>query len=199
MNTYSRLSRLSALLVSITISMFSTPAAAVNVSYDFDGTCQPGYDCGPLGVLDSAVTTVTGTLELDLQEPTVEQFWDKDNVLSYSFVFENFTIDNTNSTLSNSVVGNIPFTTSASAPFKIDDGFLIATYDLDNSVFLNIALGGVNLVQGSLSGCNFGSCQALALGDWTRTSIPVPPAVYLFGSGLLGLVGIARKKAAFSS
>jgi hypothetical protein len=30
----------------------------------------------------------------------------------------------------------------------------------------------------------------------TYTYVPVPPAVWLFGSGLLGLIGIARKKAA---
>ena len=28
----------------------------------------------------------------------------------------------------------------------------------------------------------------------TPTAVPVPPAVWLFGSGLLGLIGIARKK-----
>jgi hypothetical protein len=36
-------------------------------------------------------------------------------------------------------------------------------------------------------------------GTWTRfemTVVPVPAAVWLFGSGLLGLVGIARRKAA---
>jgi hypothetical protein len=27
-------------------------------------------------------------------------------------------------------------------------------------------------------------------------AVPIPPALYLFGSGLLGLIGIARKKAA---
>ena len=30
----------------------------------------------------------------------------------------------------------------------------------------------------------------------TVTAIPIPPAVWLFGSGLLGLVGIARRKKA---
>jgi hypothetical protein len=29
---------------------------------------------------------------------------------------------------------------------------------------------------------------------FTVSSIPIPPALYLFGSGLLGLIGIARKK-----
>jgi len=75
------------------------------------------------------------------------------------------------------------------------DGFLIARYDLDNSIFLNIDLGGLNLVQGSLTGCS-GSCQALALGTWARTSVvPVPAAAWLFGSGLLGLLGLTRRYA----
>lgn len=28
------------------------------------------------------------------------------------------------------------------------------------------------------------------------TSVPIPPALYLFGSGLLGLIGVARRRAA---
>ena len=31
-------------------------------------------------------------------------------------------------------------------------------------------------------------------GAWTV--VPIPPALYLFGSGLLGLVGVARRKRA---
>ena len=168
---------------------------AVNVTYDFAGTCaQADWDCGPLGVLGTAVGPVTGTLELSISEPTITQSWDSLDVLAYSFTFDNFTIDNTNSTLSNSLTGTVPFTTTASAPFSAGDGFLLARYNADNSVFLNITLGGVNLVQGSLAGCT-GSCQALAPGMWTRTSVvPVPAAVWLFGSGLIGLIGVARRK-----
>lgn len=39
----------------------------------------------------------------------------------------------------------------------------------------------------------------LMFGDWTSveiTAVPVPAAVWLFGSGLLGLVGMARRKKA---
>jgi len=32
--------------------------------------------------------------------------------------------------------------------------------------------------------------------DLTFSAVPIPPAIYLFGSGLIGLVGIARKRAA---
>ena len=183
------------------ILIISKTALAVNVSYDFTGTCQQAdWDCGPLGVLDSAVDAVTGSLTLNLLEPTVAQTWDKDTVLSYSFTFGNFTIDNTNSTLSNELrinnTGNIPFTTSATSPYTFGDGFLRAIYTPDPSVDLRLDIGGINLVQGSLGGCT-GTCQALALGSWTRTSVvPVPAAVWFFGSGLIGLIGVARRKKA---
>lgn len=40
--------------------------------------------------------------------------------------------------------------------------------------------------------------RSAAPGDWFRvitvSAVPVPPAVWLFGSGLLGLVGVARRK-----
>ena len=46
------------------------------------------------------------------------------------------------------------------------------------------------------------SWSASSPGDWTRmitafspAAVPVPAAVWLFGSGLLGLVGVARRKA----
>ena len=179
------------------ILIISKTVHAANITYDFSGTCQPGWDCGPVGVIDSAVGSVTGTLVLDLQEPAISQSWDKNNVLSYSFTFNNFTIDNTNSTLNNSFVGNIPFTTTLSSPFSFDDGFLFARYDADSNVFLNIG-DGLNLVQNGIPGCaSGGSCQTFTTGSWTRTSvIPVPAAVWLFGSGLIGLIGVARRKKA---
>jgi hypothetical protein len=36
-----------------------------------------------------------------------------------------------------------------------------------------------------------------AVRDGDVSSVPVPAAVWLFGSGLLGLIGIARRKKAF--
>ena len=40
------------------------------------------------------------------------------------------------------------------------------------------------------------SADFIGVGSFTGSLIPIPPAVWLFGSGLLGLVGIARRKAA---
>ncbi len=63
---------------------------------------------------------------------------------------------------------------------------VFAIYDFDNETFLAF-----------LSNAAGGSSQ---VGDGTFTNpgaavVPVPAAVWLFGSGLLGLVGVARRKA----
>jgi hypothetical protein len=190
-----RKSHLAGAVLAMFCGLVTSQAHAINVTYDFAGTCAE--DCGPLGVLTTAVDTVTGTLELDLSEPTIAQLWDASNVLTYSFTYDNFTIDNTNSTLTNfDTGGDIPFTTTATAPFSIGDAALKATYDVDSSVYLLINVSGLNLLQDSLL-CDGGSCQAVAAGSWTRTSvIPVPAAVWLFGSGFIGLIGVARRKKA---
>lgn len=58
-------------------------------------------------------------------------------------------------------------------------------------------VGGLNLsfeASSSLSpGTAFTSTQVLS-GDVINQPVPVPAAVWLFGSGLLGLVGVARRK-----
>ena len=185
-------------LLGAVLAMFcgfvSSQAHAINVTYDFAGTCAE--DCGPLGVLDTTVNTVTGTLELDLSEPTIAQLWDASNVLAYSFTYGNFTIDNTNSALENYDIGlATPFTTTATTPFSIGDNALLATFNEDDSVDLTIGVGGLVLIQANEI-CD-GTCQAIAAGTWTRTSvIPVPAAVWLFGSGFIGLIGVARRKKA---
>ena len=47
-------------------------------------------------------------------------------------------------------------------------------------------------VTGTLTGTSFWELSGTA----TPSAVPVPPAVWLFGSGLLGLVGAARRKKA---
>jgi len=51
----------------------------------------------------------------------------------------------------------------------------------------------------SVSDATFGSLVGSAFGDFTfaaASPVPVPAAVWLFGSGMLGLIGIARRKKA---
>ncbi len=52
-----------------------------------------------------------------------------------------------------------------------------------------------NVPQGDLSGWG-GTSYGLHLQGTIASSIPVPAAAWLFGSGLLGLIGIAKKKKA---
>ena len=59
------------------------------------------------------------------------------------------------------------------------------------------AIGGSPMADGPFAGfnANFDVTDMVVTGI-TVTSIPVPAAVWLFGSGLLGLVGVARRKKA---
>ena len=57
----------------------------------------------------------------------------------------------------------------------------------------------VNILSGTAASANFSvdTIFATAGGDFAQTAaVPVPAAVWLFGSGLLGLVGVARRKKA---
>ena len=51
-------------------------------------------------------------------------------------------------------------------------------------------IGGSPLRDGPFTGSNFN----FEITSLTVTSVPVPAAVWLFGSGLLGLIGVARRK-----
>jgi hypothetical protein len=70
--------------------------------------------------------------------------------------------------------------------------FTLQLADGDTGVIGDIT-GGSNTVQGNVF--NAGADLLLAAdGNVTLQAVPVPAAVWLFGSGLLGLVGIARRR-----
>jgi len=62
--------------------------------------------------------------------------------------------------------------------------------------FVDDGIGGSPLIDGPFVGLNvnfdIGSGHSLTLTN--ISSVPVPAAVWLFGSGLLGLIGVARRK-----
>jgi hypothetical protein len=72
------------------------------------------------------------------------------------------------------------------------------TWDInvgDKTVNFYIDLAGTNLL-GSDIAVHWGMTCANDVIEGVAPAVPVPAAVWLFGSGLLGLVGVARRKAA---
>ena len=100
---------------------------------------------------------------------------------------------------------------SANGSMKISSGSVFDTpwgvASVDYS--LNISDVIVAPVSGNVFGIAFGDGIDVSLtvnptttftmngvGSFDVTLVPIPPAIWLFGSGFLGLIGIARKKAA---
>ena len=88
-------------------------------------------------------------------------------------------------------------------PFTID--FISSAGDMltvDGNDIQTIGFGwtGITSVIMSVndaSGCIIDTCRHNALIDNVQlSSVPIPPAIWLFGSGLLGLIGISRRKKA---
>ena len=72
--------------------------------------------------------------------------------------------------------------------------FTLQITNLTNAAFLAGITDNANSVNGTTIG---GDDLLLAAdGNLALQAVPVPPAVWLFGSGLIGLVGIARRKKA---
>lgn len=69
---------------------------------------------------------------------------------------------------------------------------LLATININGDMLVDFTgySGVTSLIINDLASTGFG----FAYGDFSFTPVPVPAAVWLFGSGLLGLVGIARRK-----
>lgn len=75
-------------------------------------------------------------------------------------------------------------------------GFLNAGVSFDVgtfSMFSQISGPGTSAINDFAASLDIG--PVTSIGTWTV--VPVPAAAWLFGSGLLGLIGIARKKVAF--
>ncbi|MGD8573001.1 MAG: VPLPA-CTERM sorting domain-containing protein, partial [Gammaproteobacteria bacterium] len=87
--------------------------------------------------------------------------------------------------------GNAPF--SATAGVNESQNF----YMLSNSASLALSFGRAAQVNQEqyLAGGNPGTWTLDSEGVLTYSAVPLPPAVWLLGSALLGLVGVARRKA----
>ncbi|RDH86144.1 MAG: hypothetical protein DIZ80_01355 [endosymbiont of Galathealinum brachiosum] len=74
----------------------------------------------------------------------------------------------------------------------------VATSTLDTdgaSIIGDDGIGGSSMDNGPFSGFNMNfDMTSVTMTDYTPSAVPVPAAIWLFGSGLVGLVGFARRK-----
>lgn len=127
----------------------------------------------------SVLQTLAGTSTAPGTSYTISFDWNRD--------FQPGDVGNVTVTFGSNVIGSFdPFATS---PGTFSAGGLLASgastdFSLD---FSSTAFDG-----------NLGNTDRIYVTNFaiTETVVPVPAAVWLFGSGLLGLIGIARRKAA---
>jgi hypothetical protein len=78
--------------------------------------------------------------------------------------------------------------------YSLDNGISWSTATTNGSATATLVLGGSNQVDFKAAGNTID--DHFYIRNANVTVVPIPAAVWLFGSGLLGLVGIARSKAA---
>ena len=172
-------SRLLSTLFCLLCIMGGTANAAI-VQFDFIGITK---NCVVLPTCENAVpigTSVTGSLFID--------FGSEDGIgdgftISDEFGGSSITLSNTLGTTYDIITGLQGNTSSSLGELSS------LILQIDNSAGDRIQMG-VTGGSGTLPGIGYQFD-----GTWTRvTAVPIPAAVWLFGSGLLGLVGIARRK-----
>jgi hypothetical protein len=111
----------------------------------------------------------------------------------FAFSFDNISV---NQPLNNNDGALHAWTANASALLGPGEGFFSATniaIEIQNNLSATSTLAGeLAFIEKDLEA---GVVQ-LTVGPPAPPAVPVPPAVWLFGSGLLGLIGIARRKKA---
>lgn len=114
----------------------------------------------------------------------------------------NFTISAPSFTLTSSTVQNLGYGPEA---IQTISGFNLSVYNSSNALLNSTTISGTTLEFSNLSAGSYyavvsGSSAVPSGGAYTiqlyaeASPVPVPAAVWLLGSGLIGLVGVARRK-----
>lgn len=180
-----------AALVACCMALGTTGAHAALVNFTLTGTTDE-WTIAPnvFGVGVGDTVTVTGTFDdsvLSGGTGTVSFDQSTGNTLAISFPNVSFTEQSdSNYTLSNSRP-NLTFNGGAftgfnfSAEFDSGDELYPHAFDSQNLFFFGWEYGYDLTVSG-------------VWGDFSMTPVPVPAAVWLLGSGLIGLAGVAKRK-----
>lgn len=170
------------LLVAIAVAAQSQAAVVATQTYYFNGTCS---DCTLLG------HPIATLVLADYTEGTEIGY---DNFVSFDYVGSNLVYPIT--VLPSDVyeiAGMIGPDLNTPADFRIDY--------IDGLRFESMSSGDWFICSPGPNGFYSGTCDYLhnndfGTGGWDTTpgTIPIPAAAWLFGSALLGLMGVARRK-----
>ena len=172
---------------------FITMSSHATVVANYTGVINNcGSFCNNFGVFDG--DTITGQITLGIGSPQSGYAY---NPLTDSFFFDIagiFGVDPSQLVVAGFV------DTDASGNFvsgNLVGEFIYPGTDLDQ---LGGGVGVIGLATGTFAihygPWGSGGLLADSSGTFTPAVVPIPAAVWLFGSGLLGLIGVARKKAA---
>jgi hypothetical protein len=177
-----------AIFMTLMLAAMITKPAGASAVYRFDVTYTEGsIKSGPLSFgLSTLPTSVFATFRLGPGQGDIEGdglSFDDSDVVSASITFGD-------TTWSRNDLDNFSMTSFATG---VD--FLNYQFSLNSNpgqIVLNFPL--------TITGTDEATGQSFeyeyAESTPTLTALPIPPAVWLFGSGLLGLVGIARREKA---
>jgi hypothetical protein len=175
----------------------SAQVNAMTVSFGFEVTLDR-FACSGFDICYQSPDPDTGTVfvTLDIADPFADQVWNLSTTTAVAIVFPALAHDQTYA-LSDDLVWS-----------------MFGTYDYDADT------GFATATLGDYSGEGFGTASVIAderlwrVDDWPATynadavgatnayavigppAVPIPAAVWLFGSGLLGLIFVARRKKA---
>lgn len=159
------------------------------ITYEFESLLSSGSDSGSL---------ITGTVVIDdflaeantyLSADTPATYGISGAIMSWEYHTPYGVFNSMSSTTQSHNVYNID---SASSPSVIMQDWVV-DIQLDAS-FTKLFLGIFGIGDTTVELYSPAGELSSGVGEFTLATVPVPPAVWHFGTGLLSLIGVARKK-----